>query len=54
MILIQGKGGLLAVVDIIQNSFKIFEKQYSRNQDLTQIRTLSKQKMLSTICVYYL
>ena len=36
MMLTQGKGGLLAVVDKIQNALKIFEKQYSRNQDFNK------------------
>ena len=36
MILTLGEEGLLAVVDKIQSAFKIFEKQYSRNQDFNK------------------
>ena len=36
MILTLGKEGLLAVVDKIQSALRIFEKQYSRNQDFNK------------------
>ena len=52
MILTLGKEGLLAFVDKIQSAFKLFEKQYSRNQDFNKNQDFKwKEDAIYYMCI---